>query len=137
MQNNNLGSAESYFQKVIVKSTNVVGAESQYQVAFIQFKNNKLKEAEDLCFKVADNYSSYEYWVIKAYLLLADIYLVNKNTFQAKATLESIIENAEDATLKQEATNKLNSILESENTTTKLLPDGMNIDAPLDTIQIK
>jgi hypothetical protein len=70
-------------------------------------------------------------------LLLADIYLVNKNTFQAKATLESIIENAEDATLKQEATKKLNSILESENTTTKLLPDGMNIDAPLDTIQIK
>jgi hypothetical protein len=70
-------------------------------------------------------------------LLLADIYLVNKNTFQAKATLESIIENAEDATLKQEATNKLNSILESENKTTKLLPDGMNIDAPLDTIQIK
>jgi TolA-binding protein len=137
LQNNNLANAESYFQKVIVKSTNVVGAESQYQVAFIQFKNNKLKEAEDLCFKVADNYSSYEYWVIKAYLLLADIYLVNKNTFQAKATLESIIENAEDATLKQEATKKLNSILESENTTTKLLPDGMNIDAPLDTIQIK
>ena len=136
-QNNNLATAETFYQKVVEKSTNVIGAESQYQIALIQFNNKKLKEAEDLCFKVADNYSSYEYWVIKAYILLSDIYLANNNKFQAKATLESIIENAEDATLKKEATDKLNSIISGENKTSQLLPDGMSIDAPLDTIQIK
>ena len=136
-QNNNLATAETFYQKVVAKSTNVIGAESQYQIALIQFNNKKLKEAEDLCFKVADNYSSYEYWVIKAYILLSDIYLANNNKFQAKATLESIIENAEDATLKKEASDKLNSIVSGENKTSQLLPDGMSIDAPLDTIQIK
>jgi TolA-binding protein len=136
-QNNNLATAETFYQKVVAKSTNVIGAESQYQIALIQFNNKKLKEGEDLCFKVADNYSSYEYWVIKAYILLSDIYLANNNKFQAKATLESIIENAEDATLKKEASDKLNSIVSGENKTSQLLPDGMSIDAPLDTIQIK
>ena len=63
--------------------------------------------------------------------------MANNNKFQAKATLESIIENAEDATLKKEATDKLNSIISGENKTSQLLPDGMSIDAPLDTIQIK
>lgn len=136
-QNNNLATAATYYEKVVAKATNVTGAESQYQLANIAFINKKLKEAEDLCFKVADNYSSYEFWVIKAYILLSDIYVAQGNNFQAKATLESVIENADNAELKNEATNKLNKIIESETKTSKLMPDGMNIDAPLDIIEIK
>ena len=136
-QNNNLATAASFYEKVVAKATNITGAEAQYQLANIAFTNKQYKEAEDACFKVADNYSSYEYWVVKAYILLSDIYVVQDNNFQAKATLESIVENASDEQLKNEALAKLNSIIESETQNSKLMPDGINIDAPLDTIEIK
>ena len=36
---------------------------------------------------------NYGYWNAKAYILLADNYVGLKDTFQAKATLQSIIDN--------------------------------------------
>jgi tol-pal system protein YbgF len=131
------GTALIHYKKVAAKTTNVMGAEAQYQIARIHFEENKLKESEDESFKVIDNFSSYDYWYIKAYMLIADIYEKQGNLFQAKATLQSVIENAEDEKLKNEALDKLNKIYAKETNTSNLVPDGMNIDAPLDTIQIR
>jgi len=39
---------------------------------------------------------THDYWVAKSFLLLADTYLVLKDEFQAKSTLESVIENYEN-----------------------------------------
>jgi TolA-binding protein len=36
---------------------------------------------------------NYDYWVAKTFILLADNYVKLKDNFQAKATLQSIIEN--------------------------------------------
>jgi TolA-binding protein len=135
--NKSYGTALNHYKKVAAKTTNIMGAESQYQIAFIHFEENKLKEAEDESFRVIDNFSSYDYWYIKAYILIADIYEKQGNLFQAKATLQSVIENAEDEKLKAEALDKLNKIYDKETKTSSLVPDGMNIDAPLDTIEIK
>jgi tetratricopeptide (TPR) repeat protein len=136
-QQKSYSTAIIHYKKVVAKTTNILGAESQYQIAKIQFEENKLKESETECFKVIDNFSSYDLWYIKAYILIADIYEKQGNLFQAKATLQSVIENADDEMLKNEALDKLNKINAKETKTSNLAPDGMNIDAPLDTIQIK
>jgi hypothetical protein len=39
---------------------------------------------------------SHDYWVAKTYILIADNYIGLKDTFQAKSTLQSIIENYEN-----------------------------------------
>jgi tetratricopeptide (TPR) repeat protein len=114
-----------------------MGAESQYYIAQIRFEENKLKEAEEECFRLIDNFSSYDHWYIKSYILLADIYAKKGNLFQAKATLQSVIENTDDEPLKNEALQKLNKIYEHENKTSRLLPEANGIDTPLDSIKME
>ena len=38
---------------------------------------------------------SHDYWVAKSFILLADNYVAMKDTFQAKSTLQSVIDNYE------------------------------------------
>ena len=39
---------------------------------------------------------SHDYWVAKTYILIADNYVAMKDIFQAKSTLQSVIENYEE-----------------------------------------
>ena len=57
---------------------------------------------------------SYEVWVTKAYLLLGDIYLAEKDYFNAKATFQSIVENAKVEDLRQQAQQKLDQVTAEE-----------------------
>ncbi len=91
-----------------------IGAESQYYVSLILFKTGEYKEAEKTVFELVDHYSSYDYWVAKTFILMADIYIELDNTFQAKQTLQSIIDNYEGPELSEIATKKLSNILEKE-----------------------
>ena len=63
-----------------------------YYNAYFSFLNDSLVHAENIIFKLADKYHS-DHYIAKGFILLSDIYEKQKNTFQAKATLESIIAN--------------------------------------------
>jgi len=95
-------------------SQSAEAAESQYHIASILFEKRKYKEAEDETFKLINTYPSYDYWMARGFILLADIYVMNDNTFQAKQTLISIIENYEGPDLGEMAQDKLNAIQEAE-----------------------
>ena len=107
-------SALPEYQYVMKETKNAMAAESKYSIAYIQFLKKEYKKAKKNIFELADNYSAYDYWVAKGYILLADLYLLEKDNFQAKATLQSIIENYEGADLKQVAIDKMKSIIEAE-----------------------
>ena len=66
-----------------------------------------------MIFELAEDYSS-DHFIAKAFILLADIYVIQKNDFQAKATLESIIENHEGEDLINVARKKWELIVERE-----------------------
>lgn len=72
-----------------------MGAEAKYMIAQLQFDNEKLDDAEKSVFALSDTYASYDYWVAKGFILLADIYVKKDNIFQARQTLQSIIDNYE------------------------------------------
>ena len=91
-------------------SKDELGAESKYYVALLLYKSNKLDESENAVYELSDQYSSYGYWVAKAYILLADIYYARDNIFQAEETLKSIIENYPGRDLKEEAQGKLDRL---------------------------
>ncbi len=69
------------------------GSESKYLVIEIYYKQGKLKQAEDEITDFIDKNSPYQYWLGKAFLVLADIYISNGDEFQAKHTLKSLAEN--------------------------------------------
>jgi TolA-binding protein len=74
-------------------------AEAKYYQALIQYKLGNYKDSEKLVFEMINEYGSYDEWITRGFILLADIYVKYGNTFQAKQTLQSIIDNQEDTAL--------------------------------------
>lgn len=104
--------------------------ESKYMVAKILNEEQKYKASMDTCFRIKTKYASYEYWVVKTFILIADNYNAQGNSFQAKSTLESIVQNYEgDEAVLNEAKEKLEKIRTEELNKTKI----MQI-APSDTL---
>ena len=80
----------------------------------IFFLQDDFSSSEKYIFKLSEEFTD-DYFIAKSFILLADVYLAQGNLFQAKATLESIIENHEGQELKQIATNKKQLIIDLEN----------------------
>lgn len=93
--------------------------EAQYHIAASYYKNNQLKEAETIAGNAIQAGGS-DYWVVKSYILIADILTKQKDYFNAKATLQSIVKNTRIAELKQEATAKLEEVKALEKKQSKL-----------------
>jgi TolA-binding protein len=103
----NLDEAQKQFAATVASATDVNGAEAQYMVGEIYFKQNKYKESIEAANKMTSDFAAYDYWVVKSFLLIADNFLAQKETFQARQTLNSIIENATITELVEEAKTKL------------------------------
>ncbi|MDR4987892.1 MAG: tetratricopeptide repeat protein [Bacteroidales bacterium] len=94
---------------------NIRAAEAMYALALISFKQGNYEEAEEEIFSYINRLTAYDYWLAKIFLLLADVYLEKDNAFQAKHTLQSIIDNYDGEELRREAKNKLDLINERQN----------------------
>ena len=81
-----------------LKSKTETGAEARYLVAEQQLKAKQYDKAIESAFDIANSFSSYDYWIAKGFILMSDAYAGKGDKFQAKATLESIIENYENQT---------------------------------------
>jgi hypothetical protein len=68
-------------------------AEALYNRAYIQLLDKKIESSRADVYRLNDDFSAYEYWVVKGFIILSDIYLLEEDLFQAKATLQSIIDN--------------------------------------------
>ena len=101
--------------KIINTNSSVVTAEAHYLLAKIYLDQNKLAIAEKTSFEVIKKQAAYEFWVTKAYILLGDIYAAQNDNFNAIATYKSVSENANIDSLKLEAKNKLNMLVEKSN----------------------
>ncbi len=135
LQQNNLDSAYAAFQNTIRISKNELGAEAQYNIANILFLEHKYKECEKKIFQLSNDISSYAYWLAKSFILLSDNYIMQNDTFQAKHTLESVIENYENTTddILQIAKSKLEKIgtsdkNENKNSSTEPMEIELNGD---------
>ncbi|MFC3199951.1 tetratricopeptide repeat protein [Parapedobacter deserti] len=79
-----------------LKSQTAVGAEARYLVGQLQYENREYDKAQETAFDVINNMGSHDYWVARSFILLADAYAGKGDAFQAKSTLESVIENYEE-----------------------------------------
>lgn len=97
-----------------------MAAESRYHVAELLYQQDSLKEAETAandCIKLS---GGYDFWIVKSFLLLSDILVRQKDYFNAKATLQSIVKHTKITELKQEANRKLEEVKKLEKNHSKL-----------------
>jgi TolA-binding protein len=100
---------------VVKNANNEQAAESKYTVAKIYYLKGNKKQAEKDCNEYLDKFPSYEYYLGKTFILLSDIYKDDNKLLQAKATLQSLLDNySQDDDVKAEAQQKLDVILASE-----------------------
>ncbi|GAA4331765.1 tetratricopeptide repeat protein [Flaviaesturariibacter amylovorans] len=108
------------FRAVIAVNKAALAAEARYEIAASLLAQEKLKDAEKAAFEVISKSGSYELWVTCAYILLGDIYYRQKDFFNAKATYQSVVENATQPDLKAEAQRKLDEVTAEEARTSKV-----------------
>ena len=113
-------SALPYFKTVASLSRAAYGAEAQYQIAACQFEQNRLKDAEKSAFEVIHKSGSYELWVTKCYFLLGDIYLKQKDYFNAKATFQSLADNSRIEEIRVQAEQRLDEVKQEESRSSKI-----------------
>lgn len=87
-----LDQAFDQFATVAQSVKNIEGAESKFHMAEILFQQGKYDQAEQEVFSFAEKNTPHQYWMAKSFILLAQVYVEKKDIFQAKATLQSVID---------------------------------------------
>ena len=114
MATNDIDLAATQYTILSKLNKSEIVSEALYSLTYIEYKKGNLEQAEKKIFEVLTNIS-HDYWLAKSYILLGDIYVEKGNSFQAKHTYLSIIENYDGEDLVQIATEKYNKILAMEN----------------------
>jgi tetratricopeptide (TPR) repeat protein len=113
-------SAISSFKSCASINKSAWGAEARYEIANCQFTSGNLSAAEKAAMVVIKETGSYDNWVTKSYILLGDIFMQQKDYFNAKATYESVAKNSVIPELKNEAQQKLDKATAEEKAGSKV-----------------
>ena len=95
----------------------IAAAESKYHICEIAFKRKNHELCESLIMELVQQKPSYDYWLAKGILLLGDNFTAQNDYFNAKHSVESIIDNYDGFNKKElieEAVIKLESIKKLE-----------------------
>lgn len=112
--------ADAIYQKLDKDNLGAISAEARYRIAEISFDKGDMKTAEKQAGYAAQSSSGQDYWIVKCYILLGDILTEEKDYFNAKATLSSIVKNTKIESLRKEASEKLVKVKLLENEGSKL-----------------
>lgn len=102
--------AIDYFLNTVNHAKDRNAVEAQYLIAEIQYNQKKYRQSLETLNQLNNNFSSYDDWIDKAFLLISDNLIALNEIFQAKATLNSIIENSTDKQVIEKAKQKLAQI---------------------------
>jgi len=121
MSRGDLESAKDEFLNTLNAARDEYGAEAKYLLAQIFHQQKDYKQCYETLVSLNNDFASYEDWVGKSYLLLADNFIAMEDLFQAKATLQSLIDNFPQQQVKDEARKKLTAIDQMQNEKQKLI----------------
>jgi TolA-binding protein len=102
--------AEDSFGLLLQEYTTVEAAEALLLLAFRYQEKGDFVGSNELIFDYSEGFSAYDYWYGSMFLLLAENYIQLGEIFQAKATLQSILDQSTDATVKEKAASTLKSL---------------------------
>lgn len=112
IDSNDLDAAYTRFKGIAATSKNAAGAEAAYQMAYVRYLQKRYKDAEQEVLALAKKFPAYDHWKAKAFILLGDTYVGMGDLFQAKATLQSVVDHCAEPDLVQQAAQRLAKINE-------------------------
>ena len=95
------------FLTTLNTSKDAYGAEAQYMIGQIFYQRKQYRQSLNTLFEINENFSAYDEWLGKAFLLIADNYVALEEYFQARATLNSVIEYSSLKEIVDQAKKKL------------------------------
>lgn len=119
-QQNEYDSAIANYKTVAQMTKSELGAESRYFISQCYFAQNDLTNATNAAYDVIKNTPSYDYWVASAYIMLGNIFWKQNDYFNAKATLQSIVDNCKIPELVTQASNTLAKVKADEQSHSKI-----------------
>lgn len=123
--NKNYDVATKALNKVTRLSDTEETAEARYLIAYIYYVRRELDIASAICEKATSESQGYDYWIAKSLILYADILTEQGNYTNARAALETVIENfQDDDSLLKEAKTKLKLVKAKESSADRLLKSG-------------
>ncbi len=104
------------FRKVAVDIRSEEGAEAKYRIAKTLYDQEKIDASEAEVMEFIEMNTPHQEWMARIFILSSDISLKKNDIFQARYTLQSLIDyyDIEDDGIKNEARERLNYILELE-----------------------
>jgi TolA-binding protein len=118
--NNDCAAAIASFKSCAAINKSAWGAEARYEIANCQFTSGGYAAAEKAAMAVIKETGSYDEWVTRSYILLGDIFMQQKDYFNAKATYESVAKNAAIPELKTLAQAKFDKAVVEEGAVSKV-----------------
>jgi len=100
------------------QTQSIQGAEAKYNAAEILFEQEKNDECEITIMELVKQKPSYDYWIARAIILLGDNFIVKEDYFNAKHSLQSVVDNytgRDQAELVALAQSKIDYIIDLEN----------------------
>lgn len=119
--------AKDEFLNTLNAARDESGAEAKYLLAQIFFQQKEHKQCYETLVSLNNDFSAYQMWVGKSFMLLADNFMAMDDLFQAKATLQSLIDHFPVASVKEEARKKLME-LEKQQQAKQLLIEADTLD---------
>jgi tetratricopeptide (TPR) repeat protein len=102
--------AKDEFLNTLNTAQDEYGAEAKYSLALIFYNEKQYKQCYETLISLNQDFAAYDEWVGKSFLLLADNFVAQEDFFQAKHTLQSLIDNFPLAHIKDQAKAKLKTI---------------------------
>lgn len=104
--------AMSIFKVLSADMKSAEGAEAHYRLTEAEYKAKRYDEAEKRVYALSESNTPQNYWLAKSFILLGDIYLQKGDSFQARATYQSIVDgySPADDGIVEEAKSKIAKI---------------------------
>ena len=118
--NNDCSGAIGSFKSCAAINKSAWGAEARYEIANCQFMAGNYAAAEKAALATVKETGSYDFWVTKSYILIGDVFMHDKDYFNAKATFQSVAQNSVIPELKTEAQQKFDKAVEEEKGNSKI-----------------
>lgn len=112
-------------------SSNKFGAEAKFNVAKILNLRSEYDNCETEVFSLIKKFPSYGYWIGKSLILLGDNYVAKEDLFQAKITLQNVIDNSKFPELVATAAEKIAAIEATEAAQNRPTEDATTIEVEL------
>ncbi|MCX7769014.1 MAG: tetratricopeptide repeat protein [Flavobacteriales bacterium] len=123
LQKGDTSEAEKFFQKTADRPASYYGPEAKYQLCRLLFLRRDYERCEKKILDWANSLSHQRHWLARLYILLGQTYVALGNSFQARATLQSIVDNHDGPEEVAEA----RRLLEELNRSEPPLPQAPNI----------